>query len=354
MNKPILASMLSCSGTALTDEEKYLYAKYNPLGVSLFARNISNKERLKKLIDEIKNSINRDDVLIAVDEEGGRVSRLNPLRDSFYASPELLGLADVKYTKMHAELIATELKEVGINVNYSPTIDKKISSKSKVLEGRCFSSKEDEIVQHATMMADTYIDMGVCPCIKHIPGHLNVDKDPHLDVIEVNFSYDEIIEKTKYLQNFSKYPFVMTAHIKLNSIDEQNPVSTSKKVIFELIRKEYGFDGLIISDAIDMHSLSGTIKDRFIACFDAGVDVTCYCSGKYNEMLEICSENRLMTEKSLIRFANIKKIINNKPKQIDVEATKFLYREKFGNCLDEKYSYDATEVLHHMQKKGVI
>ena len=103
-----------------------------------------------------------------------------------------------------------------------------------------------------------------------------------------------------------------------------------------------------------MHSLSGTIKDRFIACFDAGVDVTCYCSGKYNEMLEICSENRLMTEKSLIRFANIKKIINNKPKQIDVEATKFLYREKFGNCLDEKYSYDATEVLHHMQKKGVI
>ena len=352
MSKPILATMLSCCTSVLTDDEKYLFSKYNPLGVSLFARNIINKEQLKKLIDDIKNTINRDDVLIAVDEEGGRVSRLNPLRNSFYTSTENLGNADIKYTKMHAKLIASELKDIGININYSPTIDRKIISQSNVLEKRCFSDNDNKIVQYASVMADTYINMGVCPCIKHIPGHFNLDKDPHLDVIESNLTVDEIINKTKYLQKFSNYPFAMTAHIKLNSIDNKNPVSTSKKVISELIRKQIGFNGLLISDAIDMHSLSGSIKERLNACLDAGVDVACYCSGKYNEMEEICKENRFMTEKSLIRFANIKEIINNKAKQIDIITISSSYKEKFGDCLNDVYEYDATEVLHHMQKKG--
>ena len=352
MSKPILAAMLSCEGLSLTDNEKYLFSKYNPLGISLFTRNIINKEQVKKLIEEIKNTINRDDVLIAVDQEGGRVSRLQHISNSKYVSASALGKNDKIFSKIHAELISSELSELGINVNYSPVIDKNIISQSKVLETRCFSDKPKDIVSHATTMADAYIDMGICPCIKHIPGHFSLDKDPHLDIIETNLSYHEIEENIQYLKNFSHYPMAMTAHIKLNSIDNINPVTTSKNVVTKILREMINFQGLIISDAIDMHAIKGSIAQKFNLSIDAGLDAICYCSGKYQDMHSICSEQRFMSEKSLNRFANIKKIINNKPRHIDIIKSQTLYRETFQDCFNENYSYDATETLHQMQKKG--
>ncbi len=352
MERPILAAMLSCEGTSLTDDEKYLFSQYNPLGITLFTRNIVSKVQAKKLINEIKNTINRNDVLIAVDEEGGRVSRLQHISDFKYVSAEELGKVDKYFSKIHAQLISEELSELGINVNYSPVIDKKINSKSKVLEKRCFSSKDEDIVLHALSMADAYIDMGICPCIKHIPGHFSLEKDPHLDVIETDLSLSEIEKNIQYLKSFSKYPMAMTAHIKIKSIDDENPVTTSKTIINKILRKMLQFNGLIISDAIDMHALGGSIIEKNNSVIDAGVDVICYCSGKYQDMYSICSEKRFMSEKSLNRFANIKKIINNKPKHIDIVECQKVYREKFQDSFDQKYSYDATETLHQMQKKG--
>ena len=352
MSKPILAAMLSCETTHLTDEEKYLFSKFNPLGITLFARNIESKEQVKNLVDEVKNVINRDDVLIAVDEEGGRVSRLKSIRDFKYVSAEERGKKDVLYSKIHAELLSSELNELGINVNYSPVIDKKIICHSSVLETRCFSDNDDNIVSHALKEIDGYIEMGVCPCIKHIPGHFSLEKDPHLDVIEADLSYEEIERKVQYLKNFSNCPMAMTAHIKLTPIDDKNPVTTSKIVINEILRKMMNFDGLIISDAIDMHALRGSIAQKNNQAIDAGIDVICYCSGKSQDLHAICSEKRFLTEKALNRFANIKKIINNKAKHIDIIKYQKHYREIFQDSFNEKYSYDATETLHKMQKKG--
>ena len=121
MSKPILATILSCQGYSLTDDEKYLFNEFNPLGVTLFNRNIKDKKQVKLLIDSIKNTINRDDVLIAIDEEGGRVSRLKNINRHNYISAQNLATLPIKYTKMQAELISSELLLVPPKVTLHPT-----------------------------------------------------------------------------------------------------------------------------------------------------------------------------------------------------------------------------------------
>ena len=194
--------------------------------------------------------------------------------------------------------------------------------------------------------------MGICPCIKHIPGHFSSPKDPHLEVLESNLNKDDIDKQIEYLEFIANYPLAMTSHIKLNNIDDKNPTTVSKKVITNIIREKLQFDGFLLSDAIDMKALSENIVKKHNNALDAGVDATCYCSGNIEELERICNEKRFMTEKSLNRFENIKKVIHNPCEKIDVEAQRSLYNHGLNKWFDEIYLYDATEVLHHMQKKG--
>ena len=352
MTKPILAAILSCSGPTLTAEEKRLFASYNPLGISLFSRNIQSRQQVKRLIKEIKEAINRDDIIIAVDEEGGRVCRLENIKKRKYASAESLGKVDSIYSRYHAYLIASDLRELGINVNYAPVIDKKIIPQSKVLESRCFSENTEKIIECGKNMASAYIEMGICPCIKHIPGHFSSLADPHLSLPESHLSQEELNATIGYIQNFSQFPLGMTSHILLKEIDAQNPATQSSKIINEVIRDYLKFDGFLLSDAIDMHALSGSIAERTQKSIDAGIDAVCCCSGKFEDLVEVCEASRFLTEKSLIRFAFIEKIIHNKPKKIDLSEIQVRYESALKESFNEKYSYDATEVLHQMLKKG--
>ena len=351
MQQPILSAMLSCQGLYLTDKEKYLFNKYNPIGVTLFNRNISTISQVQQLVAEIKSVIGRNDVLIAIDQEGGRVSRLANLDIGNFASAESLGRVDVKYSKIHAKLISQHLRELGINVNYSPVVDKIYFPQSPVLKTRCFSSNMRKIVSRATEMADAYIRQGICPCIKHIPGHFNTIIDPHLNLLKSNKSQKEILKDITYLRAFSNYPMLMTSHIILENIDNKNPTSYSHRIISEIIRDYIGFDGFLISDAIDMHALTGDIEQKAKMCIDAGCDAICYCAGIYDEMEAICQQNIFMSDKTLNRFDKIKNIINNKPRRENINILKDKYIQKLECYLDEKYSYDATEVLHCMQQK---
>lgn len=183
-------------------------------------------------------------------------------------------------------------------------------------------------------------------------GHFSTLNDPHLSVPETELSRWEIEKKTAYLHSFSKFPLAMTSHILLKSFDAEYPATQSPKVISELIRGYLEFDGFLLSDAIDMHALKGTIAERASLSIRAGVDAVCCCSGRIKDLTAVCGERCFMTEKSLQRYANIKKVIHNKPKCVDVKNIELQYKEKIGSILNVKCSYDATEVLHQMLKKG--
>ena len=361
MERPISAAILSVEGTQLSDREKRLLEKSNPLGINLFARNIINKAQLKKLTSEIKETIGRDDVIIAVDQEGGRVRRLSEPEFRSYASQIDLGKIEAVYGKdaahqairYHALLISRDLIETGFNLNYAPVLDIAFEETSPVIKSRSFGNNEKKIAEYGKIMVEEYSTNGICPCIKHMPGHGRVTVDPHLSLPILNHSLKELEKDFYPFQQLRNTPAGMTAHIVIPEIDNKLPITQSKKGIEQIIRGVIGFDGFLISDAIDMKALKGTIGERTKTALNAGCDAICYALGDYNEMLEICDNCTIIADKSMIRFEKIKNLFFNNKKVSNLDEIADEYEALIGRI--EKYDdkYDATEVLNRMkQNKG--
>lgn len=351
MEKPILAAMLSCSGQSLSDDEKRLFEKVNPLGLSLFGRNIKDKNQIKALIKKIKEAIGRDDVLIAIDQEGGRVRRLAEPEFRTYVSQKVLAATKAEEAvKLHTQLISNDLLELGINWNYAPVLDVSFPETTSCLGNRCFSDDEKVVAKLGKVMVDEYVSQGICPCIKHMPGHGRASVDPHLNLPILDYSLKELEKDFYPFKALNKSPAGMTAHIVINAIDDKLPVTQSKKAIDTLIRGIIGFDGFLISDAIDMKALSGSIGEKAKTSLEAGCDSVCYCFGNYDELVDVCNNCTYLSDKSMIRFAKIKNIFNNRARISNFDDVGTRYDQLIGEI--EKYNdnYDATEVLHKMKQ----
>lgn len=356
MERPILAAMLSCRSTRLTDEEKRIFSTYNPLGVSLFGRNIESLEQIKALTSEIKEIIGRDDVLVAVDQEGGRVRRLEGEHFHAVASLETLGkvaneqginkaiIAALK----QSFLINMDLRKTGINLNYAPVLDIAYTDTTPALRSRCFGNDEKQIALLGEIMMEESVINHICPCIKHLPGHGRAAVDPHLHLPVIKASLQELEKDFYPFQQLNYAPAGMTAHVVIEAVDKR-PATQSPRVIKEIIRGAIGFDGLLISDAIDMKALSGTAAEKAVASLEAGCDAICYCGGETAEMEEVCHACTNLADKSLIRFAKIKNIIQS-TSNMDVLAEE--YYNIIGKVETYDNQYDATEVLHQMQQKN--
>lgn len=350
-----LAAMLSCQGKELTDGEKYLFEKSNPLGVTLFSRNIENKKQLSMLISSIKEVIGRDNVLIAVDQEGGRVRRLTPPEWFEYASPRRIAQLDnaEHIVKIGAELMSHEFHEVGINMNFAPLLDIVHNGMTDALGDRVFSDNPDEVIKLAKAQYDTFCANGICPVIKHMPGHGRAVVDPHLHLPIIDTSLNE-------LDNTDFKPFVafgdaiagMTAHIVINEIDEELPITSSSKAIKELIRERLGFKGFLFSDAIDMKALKGNISEKTRTSLKAGCDAVLYCFGIYEELEQVVSEAGPLTDEAMLRLSLINEILgNNYARTNDINKLNDEYQSSLDGVAEYKNDYDATEVLFKMQSK---
>ena len=355
MNQTIMPAILSCSGYELTDDEKYFFAQNNPLGLNIFGRNIKDKEQLKKLIKEIKEVIGREDVLIAIDQEGGRVRRLRePEFESYAAAIDLgkLPLPEAKETaKLHAKLIAEDLRELGINVDYTPVLDLIYDDTTSALKSRCFSSDEKIVAELGKEEVDAFISCGILPCIKHMPGHGRAQTDPHLGLPVLDQNLEELRKDFSPFKQLKDCPLGMTAHIVLSTVDDKMPITQSKKGIEEIIRKEIGFDGFLISDAIDMKALKGSKGERASAALSAGCDSVCYALGDIAEMEEIAFSIPPMSDKSLERFAKAAKIMHNNYYKDNRSEDISRYRKLIENISPYQENYDATEVLNRLQQK---
>lgn len=356
MEQPILAAMLSISSSHLTDDEKRLLAKYNPLGISLFGRNIENRTQVQNLAKDIKETIGRDDVLIAVDQEGGRVCRLQGETFHPLASMQQLGQIASQQSMeqaviaaiQHVNLTCCDLKKSDINFNYAPVLDVVYPDTTPALLSRCLGENEKVIATLGKVMLDTYLKNGICPCIKHLPGHGRAVVDPHLHLPVIDVSLKELEKDFYPFQHLNYAPAGMTAHIVIEAADHL-PATQSPKVIKEIIRGIIGFDGLLISDAIDMKALSGNAAEKTAASLAAGCDVICYCSGITEEMESVCKACTNLADKSLFRFAKIKNIIQS---GLNTDALADEYYRMVGAIETYDCQYDATEVLHQMQQKN--
>lgn len=346
--KAILPAFLSCQGLRLSDEEKYLFAKYNPLGVCLFSKfcaNIKDKAQVKALINDIKQATERDDVLIAVDQEGGRVRRL--LEPEFTPVTAQQNITNEQMARYHAYLVSSDLKSCGINVNFAPVLDIMTDKTSDVLKGRCFS---EQVATLGKAMVDEYIKNGICPCIKHLPGHGKAATDPHLYLPIIEESLEELQTDFAPFKALKDAPMGMVAHIVLTAVDKQNAITVSPLAIQNIIRKEIGFNGLLVSDAIVMQALKGSISEKAKQTINAGCDVVCLGNADFKANAELCESGIKMTDKAYERLQKILDIIKINGDFSQYENIKNKYCANLKNDVTYDYNYDATEVLNRLRK----
>lgn len=354
MEKSILPAFLSVQGPVLSDEEKHLFEQYNPLGVCLFAykcENVKTRRQLRALCREIKEVIGRDDVLIAVDQEGGRVRRLCEPEFSALAAQDKID--SIEQAENHAYIASADLKDVGINVNFAPVLDVFYPKTSDALRSRCFSSDYKKIAAIGKAMVDTYIKCGICPCIKHLPGHGRAESDPHLELPVVNAEIEELQNDFFPFRALADAPMGMVAHLVISAIDSL-PATESKTVISEIIRKEIGFKGLLVSDAIMMNALKGSIAERAKRVFAAGCEVVCLGNSNFSDNYEICKTGLQMSDEAKDKLKKITDLCNKGCDFKNYAIVQKKYCELQKSIVTYSHSYDATEVLNRLNTKQEV
>jgi len=239
-------------------------------------RNICSPEQLARLTSELQ-SVARVSLLIAIDQEGGRVNRLKP-EAGFPAtvSFQVLGEVDEEtYTYQESRRLAEALKTAGINLNLAPVVDLAVNPDNFIFKKqRILSADPDAVRRHAAQFIQAHHDAGILCTLKHFPGHGSAAFDSHLGMADITDTWQpEELEPFRRL--CAKTDAVMTAHVFQRSLDPDWPATLSEKMINGLLRNELGYDGVVISDDLGMEAIADqygfdTALERAL---NAGVDV---------------------------------------------------------------------------------
>ncbi len=285
------------SGTVLTDAEKKFFETTNPVGAIIFKRNIESLDQIKSLTQSLRETTQNPDLMILIDQEGGRVARLQPplwpsyppmrpYGDLFAKNPE----DAMQQVYDHYMAIGAGLLELGINVDCAPVLDIPIAGSHDVIGDRAFAETAYPVMQLGQQAMIGLIDAGVLPVIKHIPGHGRAMVDSHLELPRVDTDYATLVATDfapfKFLCDA---PLAMTAHVLYTAIDAELPATLSKKVIDKAIRGDIGYLGLLMTDDLGMKALRGSMRELTAQSLAAGCDVVLHCNGNMDEMSQIAS-----------------------------------------------------------------
>ena len=289
------AFVCGCRGTVLESDERRFLTEAAPLGVILFKRNITDPAQVLALTGAIRDALGRDDAIVLVDQEGGRVQRLGPphwrrypAAARFAAIPDLDERAAM--IRLCARLMAHDLLSLGIDVDCLPVLDVPVEGSHDVIGDRAYAREPAVVAVLGRAAAEGMLDGGVLPVMKHVPGHGRAEADSHLALPSVEASIDDL--RRSDFEPFRRnrdLPAAMTAHVVYTALDREHPATISAKVIGDIVRGEIGFDGLLFSDDLSMKALPGTFREKAEALFAAGVDVALHCNGDLDEAGEVAA-----------------------------------------------------------------
>ncbi len=283
------ACILGCAGKALTPEETAFFRRVKPWGFILFARNVESPDQVRRLVDALRDTVDRPGAPVLIDQEGGRVQRLGPPHWGRYPPGRAYGdldhLSRREITRLGARLMAHDLAALGINVDCVPVLDVPDPDGHEIIGDRAYGRTPDEVAVLGRAAAEGLIAGGVLPVIKHIPGHGRAKADSHLELPVVDAAYADLEARDfAPFRALSDMPMAMTAHVIYSAVDGRRPATTSRKAIRDVIRGAIGFSGLIMSDDLSMKALSGDFSQRARASLAAGCDVVLHCNGDMAEM----------------------------------------------------------------------
>lgn len=285
--------IIGIKGLSLNLDEIDLLKKKRPLGVILFKRNIKSPNQVLILTTSIKKILGKD-AMILVDQEGGKVSRLNsdfwPLfpEASYFGSLAKKDLSKAKkMTYNNFKNIGKQLKNIGINFNCAPVLDLKFRGASNVIGDRSFS-RDPHIVSYLSLEAcKGLLSENVFPIIKHIPGHGRSKIDSHYDLPVIKFSKKILQEDFYPFIKLKKMPLAMLAHIKYLDLDQIECATHSKSTI-NYVKTKIGFKGILLSDDLCMKALKGKYKSRARKAIEAGCDIVLHCDPTLPNIVKSC------------------------------------------------------------------
>lgn len=304
------ALIVGVAGTELSRDEAQFLKDARPAGFILFARNLRDHAQIRALIADVRAAVGADDLLVLIDQEGGRVQRLRPplgralppaaAYGRLYASdPAGAVAAAFEATR----LLAEDLTELGINTDCAPVLDVPVSGAHDIIGDRAYGRTVEQVVTLASAVAYGFIAGGVLPVIKHIPGHGRATSDSHLALPVVSEPRAELtVTDFAPFKALNRMPAAMTAHVVFQDIDPAAPASTSAIVTREIIRGEIGFDGLLMSDDLTMKALTGPMRLRAEAVIAAGSDLALHCSGDLKEMADAAAGSGRLEGRAGARF----------------------------------------------------
>ncbi len=301
------AFVCGCRGLALGADERAFLREADPLGVILFKRNIEGPDQVRALTAEIRSALGRDEAMVLVDQEGGRVQRLAaPHWRRHPAAARFAAVADtaarIAAVRLGARLLAAELRAVGINVDCMPVLDVPVAGAHDIIGDRAYARDPSLVTTLGRAAADGLLDGGVLPVMKHVPGHGRAAADSHMALPVVEASRDEL--EASDFEPFRRnrdLPAAMTAHVVYAAIDPERPATISPVVIRDVVRGAIGFDGLLFSDDLSMKALQGSFRDKATRLFAAGVDVALHCNGERAEAEEVAAVAPVLAEAAAIR-----------------------------------------------------
>ena len=299
--------MIGIHGKTLNDDAKFMLNEYRVGGIILFDRNMESKDQVKSLITDINKtgkSAGLTPLFIGIDQEGGAVARME---DQLIKVPpaEELGKEPIEQAVSLAKQSGTELKDLGFNINFAPVADLGLTY------GRSFSTNPDDVVRYASAVGKAYDEAGLWYSYKHFPGIGKTDVDLHADTSVVPVSKETLLnEDTKVFVDLIKQSkpntyAIMVSHAMYPQIDADHPSSLSKAIITDWLRKDMGYNGVVVTDDMDMGALAKhyTFGDMAVQSILAGSDILLVCheyehmQEAYNGLIKAVKEGRISKER---------------------------------------------------------
>ncbi|MDX9719532.1 MAG: beta-N-acetylhexosaminidase [Myxococcota bacterium] len=269
-------------GTSLDDELLSQIAMGQLGGLILFSRNLENPRQSKHLCETALAAAGEKPFWLAVDQEGGRVQRVNH-RIGASSVPPMAQCAQEGEWKVRAasRVMACELSALGFNLNFAPVLDVHSRAENPVIGERAFSNEPSVVAQMGLAFAEEHLRLGMGVCGKHFPGHGDTLQDSHLSLPYLSHSRERL--DALELQPFraaiaAGFPMMMSAHIVMQSLDEK-PATLSARILRELLREELGFEGVVVSDDLEMKGISAhwPVEEAAVMALEAGVDLLLVC-----------------------------------------------------------------------------
>jgi len=274
-------------GHQVPAELRSLAKEFSLGGVIFFARNVGDPAQVAELAFESSRLVPNLPLWVSIDQEGGRVARL---KTPFTEWPPMAAIGrsgDAGLAERFARALAAELKTVGVTLDYAPVLDVFTNPKNTVIGDRALGEKAADVARLGAVIIRTLQGAGVAACGKHFPGHGDTVADSHHELPLVEHP-PERLRETEFLPFKAaveaEVATIMTAHVFVPSLDEQRPATLSRKIVTDILRKELGYTGVILSDDLEMKAIAAqyAVPNAAVLALEAGCDGVLICSAAYD------------------------------------------------------------------------